>query len=266
VKPCQEITRTSIEFFLQTLPSSSYKKQAKAALSGFCLWLQEDRHLLDRNPTRGVTIPAQALLAPRELSDGQRYVLRNLVDREADLRGKAVFALGYWVGCRVSDVSWLLVENVHVTQKAGWVTVGHKNGKERTIDLVNEARRALQEYLEQGGRKASAYVFTSQRAKKRLGAGELDGWRWSEDGIHQWWQQLKLLARAAEYEQIADITFHDLRHDFGHRARAAGWSLEEVAYYLGHITASGIPAIATTIRYTQVSREQVKKKLKDIQG
>jgi site-specific recombinase XerD len=262
----QAITRTAIEFFLATLPSSSYKKQAKAALSGFCIWLLEEKHLLDRNPTRGIAIPAQALLAPRELSDDQRYVLRNLVDREADLRGKAVFALGYWAGCRVSDVSWLLLDQVHVTGKAGWMTVGHKGGKERTIDLVNDARRPLHEYLEQGERKVSAYVFTSQREKKRRGSGEQDGWRWSEDGIHQWWQQLKGMSRAAEYELISDVTFHDLRHDFGHRARAAGWSLEEVAYYLGHITASGTPAIATTIRYTQVSREQVKKKLKDIQG
>ena len=83
----QAITRTAIEFFLDTLPSSSYKKQARAALSGFCRWLQEDHQLLGRNPVRGVSIPAQALLAPRELSG-------DLVEREADLRGKAVFALG----------------------------------------------------------------------------------------------------------------------------------------------------------------------------
>ena len=262
----QAITRTSIEFFLATLPSPSYKKQAKAALSGFCIWLLEEKQVLDRNPTRRVGVPAQALLAPRELSEDQRYVLRDLVDREADERGSAVFALGYWGAFRVSDVSWLLMDQTHVSGKAGWATVGHKGDKTRTIDLTNEARRPLFEYLEQGKRKPSAYVFTSQREKKRFGADELDGWRWSEDGIHQWWQQLKALARAAEYELIQDITFHDLRHDFGHRARAAGWSLEEVAYYLGHITQDGTPAIETTIRYTQVSREHVKKKLKDIKG
>jgi len=65
---------------------------------------------------------------------------------------------------------------------------------------------------------------------------------------------------------IHNITFHDLRHDFAHRAREAGWSLEEIAYYLGHITNKGTPAIQTTVRYTQVSREQVKEKLKDLKG
>ena len=95
-------------------------------------------------------------------------------------------------------------------------------------------------------------MFISQREEKRLNTRELDGWRWSEDGFHQWWQQLKALAHAAEYELISDLTFHDLRHDFAHRARAARWSLEEVAYYLGHITHDGTPAIQTTVRYIQV--------------
>src|SRR5258708_21667984 len=130
----QAMTRTAIESFLDTLPSLSYKKQAHAALSGFCRWLQEDQHLLSRNPVRGVSIPAQALLAPRELSEDQRYVIRDLVEREADVRGKAAFALGYWAGCRVSDVSWLLLDQTQVSRKAGWMTVGHKGGKERTID------------------------------------------------------------------------------------------------------------------------------------
>jgi DNA-binding transcriptional MerR regulator len=46
--------------------------------------------------------------------------------------------------------------------------------------------------------------------------------------------------------------------------REQGWNLEEIAYYLGHITAAGTPAIQTTVRYTQVGREQVKEKLRRI--
>jgi len=61
---------------------------------------------------------------------------------------------------------------------------------------------------------------------------------------------------------IEALSYHDLRHDFAHRARAGGWSLEEIAYYLGHITQRGTPAVQTTVRYTQASREQIKAKLK----
>ncbi len=115
---------------------------------------------------RSVSIPAQALLAPRELSEDQRYVIRDLVEREADVRGKAAFALGYWAGCRVSDVAFLLLDQTHVSRKTGWVTVGHKGGKERTIDLVNEARSPLYAHFQQGERKASAYVFTRKPGEK----------------------------------------------------------------------------------------------------
>lgn len=62
------------------------------------------------------------------------------------------------------------------------------------------------------------------------------------------------------------FTICDLRHDFAHRAREAGWSLEEIAYYLGHVTKQGTPAIGTTARYTQVSREHVRDKLGLING
>lgn len=69
-----------------------------------------------------------------------------------------------------------------------------------------------------------------------------------------------------EWELIGDATFHDLRHNFAHWAREAGWRLEEGAYYLGHVTRKGTPDISTTARYTQVSREDVKEKLKDLRG
>src|SRR6266852_9388624 len=179
----QAITRTAIEFFLDTLPSSSYKKQARAALSGFCRWLQEDQQLLSRNPVRGVSIPAQALLAPRELSEDQRYVIPDLVEREADVRGKAAFALGYWAGCRVSDVSWLLLDQTQVSRKAGWMTVGHKGGKERTIDLVNEARGPLYDYFQQGERKTSVYVFT-RKPREKAHERKRDRWVALDRGWH----------------------------------------------------------------------------------
>jgi site-specific recombinase XerD len=99
------------------------------------------------------------------------------------------------------------------------------------------------------------YVFTSQRAA-----------RLTEAGIHHWLRTLKAEASKDEWALIAEVTFHDLRHDFAHRARAAGWTLEEVAYYLGHVTHKGTPAIQTTARYTQVSRDRMREKLRLLRG
>ncbi len=255
-----QLTQTSVERYLSALKeqgySVSHRTRVKTVINGFCQWLIEEKQALVRNPTRGVEIKAQQALAPRILSPDQRFVLHTLLEKEADLRGQAIFALGYWAGCRVSDAAHLLVEHTHVGPKIGWLHVGHKGEKFRDIDLLNEARRPLYHYLQYGRReRTSPYVFTSQR-----------GPRLTEDGIHQWFGGLKRQANREEWELIADLSFHDLRHDFAHRAREAGWTLEELAYYLGHVTMKGTPAIQTTVRYTQVSRAHMKEKLKLMRG
>jgi len=251
----------------------------KVALSGFVIWMIQQGELLT-NPVKDITLPRMAARPPRVLSTDQRFALKNVVERATgpmlrkngevipgDLRGAAIFALGYYAGLRVSDVSHLLVRNTHVGPKIGWILAGYKRETYRELDLLNEARRSLYEYLVSGLRRGeSAYVFTSQRAKKQVPEEDEDGWRLTEDGIHQWFQEARLQASVEEAALIDDITFHDLRHDFGHRLRAQGLVLEEVAYYLGHVNADGTPSIQTTVRYTQVGREQVKARLRQIRN
>lgn len=255
----QHLTKTAVEMYLASLEregfSLHHRARVKSALSTFARWLIEEKGQLAKNPTRGIDLPAIQTLVPRQLSDEQRFILRSLVEQAGDRRGAALFALGYWAGCRVSDVSWLEMAHTHVGPKVGWLHVGHKGGKWRDIDLVNEARKPLYEYLQATGDPERRYVFLSQRSE-----------RLTEEGIHHWFRTLKAHSTKDQWEHIADLTFHDLRHDFAHRARQARWSLEEVAYYLGHVTKKGTPAIQTTVRYTQVSREQVKEKLKWLRG
>jgi len=253
----EHFTRTALQTYLDQLGrdgySPSHRNLVRSAASSFADWLIDERGLLTRNPARRIQIEAQPLLAPRVLSPEQRYVLKNLVERADDVRGEALFGLGYWAGCRVSDVAHLRRDNVHLKARSGWVKVGYKGNKMRSIDLSRAAREALAAWLDVAA--DSPFVFTSQR-----------GQRLSEAGIHHWLRTLKGQARRAEWELIADVSFHDLRHDFAHRARAAGWSLEEIAYYLGHTTKRGTPALQTTVRYTQASREQVRDKLRLIEG
>ncbi|WP_322489340.1 tyrosine-type recombinase/integrase [Chloroflexus sp.] len=251
----EQFTRTAVETYLAHLDragrSISDRTRVRAVLSSFARFLIEDQGVLRRNPTRQVVVPPQTILAPRELTEDQRYVLESLVERDDTLRGAAIFALGYWAGCRVSDVAWLRFDDTHVTARQGSILVGHKGGKQREIDLHGKVVAPLHAYLQQGGRKReSPYVFTSQRAE-----------RLTEAGIHHWFRLLKAQATKTEWELIHDLRFHDLRHDFAHRARAAAWSLEEIAAYLGHTTTRGTPAIQTTARYTQVSRDRLKRQL-----
>lgn len=258
-----QITRNAVTTYLKELEhqriSTSHRIRVKSAISIFSNWLIDERQLLEINPTRGIEIPEQALLAPRILSEDQRYILKNLVEREENSRSEALFALGYWAGCRVSDVSSLLLADAQLGPKIGSLHIGFKGNKMRDIPVLNEVRKTLIDYI-QGDRAASnysdsKYVFVSKR-----------GERLTEKGIHHWMRTLKSKARKDEWPLIEDITYHDLRHDFAHRAREAGWPLEYLSVYLGHITKRGLPAIETTVRYTQPSQEGIREKLKDIRG
>jgi len=103
-----QLTTTAVERYLSALKeqgySVSHRTRVKTVINGFCQWLIEEKQALIRNPTRGVEIKAQQVLAPRILSPDQRFVLHNLLEKEADLRGKAIFALGCWAGLRPSGV------------------------------------------------------------------------------------------------------------------------------------------------------------------
>src|SRR5260370_26806624 len=144
--------------------SISHRERVKSILSSSAEWLINEE-LLMRNPTRGIEFPAQQLLSPRELSTDQRYILKELIETE-NLRGKALFALGYYAGCRASDVCWFRLDQIHhLTKKSGQITVGYKREQLRTIDLMNEARKALRAYLEEERKQIQTdcpFVFLSQ--------------------------------------------------------------------------------------------------------
>src|SRR5215470_10332082 len=126
----QQLTKTAVEVYLASLEqegfSLNHRARVKSTISSFARWLMEEKGLLQRNPTRGIDLPSQQVVVPRQLSEDQRYILRSLVEQEGDRRAAAIFALGYWAGCRVSDVSWLQLTHTHV---------GHKGCKWRDIDL-----------------------------------------------------------------------------------------------------------------------------------
>lgn len=53
--------------------SLHHRARVKSALSTFARWLIEEKGQLAKNPTRGIDLPAIQTLAPRQLSDDQRF-------------------------------------------------------------------------------------------------------------------------------------------------------------------------------------------------
>lgn len=268
------VTSAAIRGYLESLKAAGRapRTQAKAitALQRFCRWAQEEG-LLRRNPVAQIERPTVSTLAPTEFTPETRYVLATLVERQDSKRLTAIVALAYWAALRISEVATLPIEHCVVNQRSGTITiVDSKGAKTRTLDLHNQARRALYDYLYENQHAPDArdvesrYVFTGQRAAWLRRQGRSDNL--SARAIEHHWLAMKRSATHAEWQHIADITFHDLRHDWAHRARQSGWLLEEIAVYAGHQTKDGAPAIQTTVRYTLPSRHQLKQRLQQLEG
>lgn len=255
----QYLTQTTVEEYLLYLEQEgfglSHRARVKSTVSNFARFLIEEKRLLRRNPTRGIELPPVSLLTPGYLSAEQRTILHSLIKQAADIRGAALFAMSYWAGCRVSEISWLQMVHTHVGPREGWLRVGYDEKNWRDIDLMNQACEPLYNYLQDTRNTQRTYVFFSQRSE-----------RLTEEGIYYWFRMLKTQVPWDQEKTVANVSFHDLRRDFARRTQEAGWSLEEMAYYLGSIAGQGTPDLQTTVPPAQVSREQVKLKLKDIEG
>src|SRR5213083_2210668 len=147
-----QLMQMTVELYLAHLEqeglSLHHRARVKSTISNFADFLIEEKGLLRRNPTRGIDLPPLPLAAPRLFSAEQRSILHALVEKANDPRGTALFALGYWAGCRVSEVSWLEMAHTHVGPQVGWLHVGHDGSKWRNIDLMHEARQPLYAYLQ----------------------------------------------------------------------------------------------------------------------
>lgn len=221
-----QLTREEVELYLRHLEqeglSLNHRMLVKSSISNFAQFLIEEKGLLQRNPTRAIELPPVPRHTPQPLSQEQRSVLRTLVKQADDPRGAALFALGYWAGCRVSEVSCLQMAHAHIDPQEGWLHVGFRGEKWRDINLLKQACKPLYAYLHTLSDPERTYVFQSRR-----------GERLTEEGIHYWFRTLKAHATGSQYEVIQDLTFHNLRNDFTCQAREAGWSLEDLAHYLG---------------------------------
>jgi site-specific recombinase XerD len=104
-----QLTVTALDTYLKEREASgvriSHRTRIKTVVGNFARYLIEEHGVLRRNPARSVHIPPQPLYAPRLLDPDQRSILRSLVERDGAPRSAAIFALGFWAGCRVSDIA-----------------------------------------------------------------------------------------------------------------------------------------------------------------
>jgi len=168
----------------------------------------------------------------------------------APLRGQAMLEVLYATGLRVSELVELKLNEVY--QKAGYVRVTGKGGKERIVPLGEEALESLDQYLnierpELLDNEMTNIVFLRRpRRKKNVANIERP----------EAMTRFRFLQLVREYAAIAELSGnpspHTLRHSFATHLLNNGADLRSLQMLLGHSD------LSTTQIYTHVAKERLK--------
>jgi integrase/recombinase XerD len=156
------------------------------------------------------------------------------------LRDRALLAMMYATGCRVSEIAGLKLADINLAE--GFCRCTGKGNKQRLVSLNPVAVNAVQAWLD------------SERAKlvQVFGAGE--GWLFlSRSGRRVARESIwKLIRRYARRSGCGDVSPHTLRHSFATHLLAGGADIRALQEMLGHAS------IRTTQVYTHVEHGRLK--------
>jgi integrase/recombinase XerD len=200
---------------------------------------------MESNPAELLLTPKMWHRVPRVLTVGQvdRFMNAPRPSDQHYLRDKALLELMYASGCRVSEISNLLVANVHLDE--GYCLAEGKGRKQRMVPLGERAIDAIGLYLKEYRPKLVGKKDPSDVPWLILSR---TGHRLRREAI---WELIKRSALRADVDP--DITPHTLRHSFATHLLAGGADLRLIQEMLGHAN------IQTTQIYTQVENSKLKK-------
>ena len=202
--------------------------------------------LRNDDPASEVEMPARRRGLPKALTVEQVSGLIASVGENDPMsrRDRAVLEVLYGTGCRVSELTSMSLADVDLFE--GLVRLTGKGSKERIVPLGRHASRALEQWLQPGGRgrmepeqwargSDAHAVFLNQR-----------GGRISRQGIWLIVRRYGLRTGLAE-----TLTPHVLRHSCATHMLNGGADIRFVQELLGHVS------ISTTQIYTTVSTERL---------
>lgn len=159
------------------------------------------------------------------------------------LRDRAILELLYATGCRVSEVSRMLVANVRLSE--GFCLCEGKGSKQRMVPLGKRAIEAIDEYMRQTRPQLSRGKTLQEIPWLILSRS---GRPLRREAI---WELVKRSALRAGVDP--DISPHTLRHSFATHLLAGGADLRQIQEMLGHAS------IQTTQIYTQVESSRLQR-------
>lgn len=236
-----DVTRTTVRRYIAALSTREFARSSiarkAASLRRYFAWALSEG-FIDVDPTVGVKAKGGDGRLPRVLD---RRELDHLLEAPAPddepgwrrRRDDAVLEVLYASGVRVSELCSLQLDRVHVDE--AYLVVWGKGSKERRVPLGEPARRALRSWLsirhEAAPADVGGTVFVNERGKPITPRD---------------------VRRILDRRSASPTHPHALRHTFATHLLDGGADLRSVQELLGHSD------VATTQRYTHVSRERLR--------
>lgn len=250
VKGPTQVTKSHVRSYVAFLTTSKLARRSiarkKAALGRYFGWLSRNGKV-KIDPTLGVKTPADKGRLPKVLTGEQ---LRTLLERHPPehprwrhLRDDAVVEMLYGSGLRVSELCALDVDSVDARRCV--VLVMGKGSKERRVPVSKPSVEAIREWVKL--RHEVAGESESGRARKA-----------TVDDLALFLNHRGRRITPRDVRRLIDDRAmspthpHALRHTFATHLLDNGADLRTVQELLGHAD------VATTQRYTHVSKERLK--------
>ncbi len=204
--------------------------------------------LTDSDPALEVSPPPPPRRLPKAISVEEVERLLEAAGSTADpdaraLRDRALLEFLYGAGARISEVTGLDIDDLHIDAASPVVRLRGKGGKERVVPVGGYAVRALGAYLVRGrpalaphAKRASPAVFLNARGGRltRQGAWGILRAAWERSGL------------------TSEVSPHTLRHSFATHLLDGGADIRVVQELLGHAS------VATTQVYTLVTVDKLR--------
>lgn len=235
-----QVARTTVRRYIAALSTREFARRSiarkAASLRRYFAWAVGEG-LVEVDPTVGVHASAGNGRLPRVLAEREiEQLLEGPTPDEPEWRRRrddAVLEVLYAAGVRVSELCSLDLAQLHVDE--AFLTVWGKGSKERRVPLGEPAQHALAAWLairhEAAPDEVGAAVFVNERGK-RLTPRDV--------------------RRILDRRSPTPTHPHALRHSFATHLLDGGADLRAVQELLGHAD------VATTQRYTHVSRERLR--------
>ena len=232
----KDVVRQYIGFLTTMKMAKRTTGRKLAALRRYFGWLARNQEI-SVDPTIGVRTPSDTGRLPKVLTNEQLGALLHTDDTDQPdwkiARDTAVIELLYGSGLRVSELCSLDVDSINVKQLA--VSVMGKGGKERRVPVGEPSLVALKQWValrtEVVANSSTVALFVNSRGT-RLGTRDV--------------------RRIIDARSLAPTHPHALRHTYATHLLDNGADLRAVQELLGHAD------VATTQRYTHVSKERLK--------